>query len=47
MVGVFTGPAIAWVTLFGVLMLIVGYFAPLPPRRPAPQEHLQQEQPSA
>ena len=23
MVGVFTGPAIAWVTLFGVLMLIV------------------------
>lgn len=31
----------------GVLMLIVGYFAPLPPRRSAPQEHLQQEQPSA
>ncbi|MFJ3052169.1 DUF2339 domain-containing protein [Pseudomonas nitroreducens] len=31
----------------GVLMLIVGYFAPLPPRRPAPEEQPQQEQPSA
>ncbi|WP_343578300.1 DUF2339 domain-containing protein [Pseudomonas sp.] len=31
----------------GVLMLIVGYFAPLPPRRPAPDEQPQQEQPSA
>ncbi|OBY92554.1 hypothetical protein A6723_004815 [Pseudomonas sp. AU11447] len=31
----------------GVLMLIVGYFAPLPPRRPVPEESSQQEQPSA
>ncbi|MCP1624213.1 DUF2339 domain-containing protein [Pseudomonas nitroreducens] len=31
----------------GVLMLIVGYLAPLPPRRPAPEEPSQQEQPSA
>ncbi|MFS2127031.1 DUF2339 domain-containing protein, partial [Pseudomonas sp. Pseusp97] len=31
----------------GVLMLIVGYFAPLPPRRPVPEEPSQQEQPSA
>ncbi|PJI46639.1 MAG: hypothetical protein CTR55_23955 [Pseudomonas sp.] len=31
----------------GVLMLIVGYFAPLPPRRPVPEEQPQQEQPSA
>lgn len=31
----------------GVLMLIVGYFAPLPPRRSAPEEPSQQEQPSA
>ncbi|MBB4863042.1 putative membrane protein [Pseudomonas nitritireducens] len=31
----------------GVLMLIVGYFAPLPPRRLAPEEHSPQEQPSA
>mgnify|MGYP001045754935 CR=1 FL=1 len=31
----------------GVLMLIVGYFAPLPPRRPMAEEQPQQEQPSA
>ncbi|MBD9501654.1 DUF2339 domain-containing protein [Pseudomonas sp. PDM17] len=31
----------------GVLMLIVGYFAPLPPRRPVPEAQPQQEQPSA
>ena len=31
----------------GVLMLIVGYFAPLPPRRSEPEESSQQEQPSA
>lgn len=31
----------------GVLMLIVGYFAPLPPRRPLSEEQPQQEQPSA
>ncbi|MDH1008720.1 DUF2339 domain-containing protein [Pseudomonas nicosulfuronedens] len=31
----------------GVLMLIVGYFAPLPPRRPQPDEQPQQELPSA
>ncbi|MBD9515457.1 DUF2339 domain-containing protein [Pseudomonas sp. PDM22] len=31
----------------GVLMLIVGYFAPLPPRRPVPEAQPQQEQPCA